>query len=55
MQYYYILPKRYAEQMLWGRFVNSEGGPGLNISANLHMEHLNRLLKGTVSHLHVFV
>eukprot|EP00731_Ephydatia_muelleri_P000852 Em0001g852a len=27
MQYYYILPQRYAEQMLWGRFVNSEGGP----------------------------
>ena len=51
MQYYYILPQRYAEQMLWGRFVNSEGGPVQNISADLHMEHLNRLLKGTVTHL----
>ena len=43
MQYYYILPKRYAEQMLWGRFINSEGGPGHNIPADLHMEHLNKL------------
>eukprot|EP00731_Ephydatia_muelleri_P020729 Em0013g456a len=51
MQYYYILPQQYAEQMLWGRFVNSEGGPGQNISTDLHMEHLNRLLKGTVTHL----
>ena len=51
MHYYYILPNRYAEQMLWGRFINSEGGSGHNIPADLHMEHLNRLLKGTVSHL----
>ena len=51
MQYYYILPKRYAEQMLWGCFINSEGGPGHNIPADLHMEHLNELLKGTICHL----
>lgn len=51
MLYYYILPPRYAEQMLWGRFVNTEGGPGRNIPADLHMEHMNRLLKGTVNHL----
>ena len=40
LQYHYILPQRYAEQMLWGHFINSEGGPGQ--SADLHMEHLNR-------------
>ena len=51
MQYYYILPKRYAEQMLWGRFINSEGGPGHNIPADLHMERLNKLLKDTICHL----
>eukprot|EP00731_Ephydatia_muelleri_P005645 Em0002g1821a len=51
MQYYYILPKRYAEQMLWSCFINSEGGPGHNIPADLHMEHLNKLLKGTICHL----
>ena len=37
--------------MLWGRFVNSRGGQGNNISADLHMEHLNRLLKEAISHL----
>ena len=51
MQYYYTLTPRCAEQMLWGRFVNSVGGPGHNISGDLHMEHLNRILKDTVSHL----
>ena len=33
------------------QFINSQGGPGHNIPAELHMDHLNRLLKGTVSHL----
>ena len=51
MQYYCILPKWYAEQMLWGRFINSEGGPGHNIPADLHMEHFNKLLKGIICHL----
>ena len=51
MQYYYILPKQYAEQMLWGHFINSEGGPGHNISADLYLEHLNKLLKDTICHL----
>ncbi|KAL5506330.1 hypothetical protein EMCRGX_G007948 [Ephydatia muelleri] len=40
-----------SEMMLWGRFINSEGGPGHNIPADLHMEHLNKLLKGTICHL----
>eukprot|EP00731_Ephydatia_muelleri_P034358 Em0056g17a len=51
MQYYYTLPPRYAEQMLWGRFINSEGGQGRNISADLHMEHLNHIVKDAVGHL----
>ena len=49
--YYYILPSRYAAQMLWGRFVNVHGKTGCNISADLHMEHLNRLCKDAISHL----
>ncbi|KAL5497630.1 hypothetical protein EMCRGX_G014138 [Ephydatia muelleri] len=51
MQYHYTLTPRCAEQMLWGRFISSESGPGGNISADLHMEHLNRILKETVNHL----
>ncbi|KAL5505216.1 hypothetical protein EMCRGX_G006617 [Ephydatia muelleri] len=31
--------------------VQDEGGPGHNIPADLHMEHLNKLLKGTICHL----
>ena len=51
IQYYFTLPPQYAEQMVWGHFVNSRGGQGTNVSADLHMEHLNRLLKDAISHL----
>ena len=51
MQYYYTLTPRLAEQMLWGRFINYEGKPGHNISADLHMEHLNRTCKDAINHL----
>ena len=50
-QYYYILPPRLAEQMIWGRFVNYEGKIGGNISADLHIEHLNRTCKEAIQHL----
>ncbi|KAL5467435.1 hypothetical protein EMCRGX_G031658 [Ephydatia muelleri] len=49
--YYYILPPRYAAQMLWGRFINTHGQEGCNVSADIHMEHLNRLCKESISHL----
>ncbi|KAL5502833.1 hypothetical protein EMCRGX_G009668 [Ephydatia muelleri] len=49
--YYYILPPRYAAQMLWGRFVNIHGKTGCKDSADLHMEHLNRLCRDAISHL----
>ena len=39
VQYYYLFPPRYAEQLLTARFVNSKGGAGNNIPADLHMEH----------------
>ena len=51
VQYYYTLSPRLAEQMLWGRFVNSEGKIAHNISCHLHMEHLNREIKGAINHL----
>ena len=50
-QYYYLLPPRYAEQLIWSRFVNTHGSCGRNISADLHMEHLNRVCKDAVAHL----
>ena len=50
-QYYYLLPPRLSEQLIWSRFVNTHGLPGRNIPADLYMEHLNRLCKDAVSHL----
>ena len=37
--------------MLWGRFINTHGKEGCNVSADLHMEHRNRLCKQSISHL----
>ena len=50
-QYYYTLPPQLAEKMLWGRFINTHGRIGKNISCDLHMEHLNRMCKIAVNHL----
>eukprot|EP00731_Ephydatia_muelleri_P026419 Em0018g519a len=32
-------------QLIWGRFVNTHGGKGLNIPCDLHNEHVNKLYK----------
>ncbi len=39
------------EITIWGRFVNTSGLPGRNISNNLHMEHLNRVIKTSIQNL----
>jgi len=43
-QYMYALSPQLAKQLIWGRFVNVHGVPGSNISLDLHMEHLNRIV-----------
>ena len=50
-QYYYYLPPRLAQQLLYSRFVNVHGREGCNIPCDLHMEHLNRTIKDTLQHL----
>ena len=50
-QHYYFFPPRLSQQLLWSRFVNTQGKKGHNIPADLHMEHLNRICKDAVSHL----
>ena len=40
-QHDYQLPPRLAQQLLFSRFVNVHGTSGLNIAADLYMEHLN--------------
>ena len=47
-----LLSDRLAKQLTWSRFVNTKGRGGCNISCDLHLEHLNRRLKGMISHLH---
>ena len=40
-----------AEQLIWGRFINTHDGLGRNIPADLQMEHLNPICKQAVAHL----
>ena len=47
----YALPPRLSAELLWSRFINVHGQPGKNIPADLHMEHLNRLVKEAIKHL----
>ena len=44
-QYNILLPPSIGEQLKWSRFINVHGLPGKNVSCDLHMEHLNRLVK----------
>lgn len=51
-QYHFLYSKRQAQQLLWGRFVNTHGLPARNIPCDLYMEHLNRVCKDAVNGLH---
>ena len=46
-----ILPHPVAYHLKWGRFINTHGGQGRNISCDLHNEHLNKLFKDIVHNL----
>ena len=50
-QYQYLLSPREKTQLLYSRFINTHGLPGKNISCDLYMEHLNRLLKDAIKAL----
>ena len=51
-QYFITLPPNFAEQLKWCRFINTHGDlPGHNISCDLHMEHLNRMVKMSINGL----
>ena len=50
-QYFYYLSLQLAQQLLYSRFVNVHGRVGCNIPCDLHMEHLNRIVKETMQHL----
>ena len=50
-QHSYALSPRLSAQLLWSRCVHLHGRQGKNIPADLHMEHLNRLVKDAVKNL----
>ena len=45
VQHDFTLSPRQAAELIWSRFVNIKGLKGTNIPNDLHMEHLNRLVK----------
>ena len=47
----FILSPRLSQQLKWSRFINTRGGKGHNIPCDLHMEHLNRVLKDGIKGL----
>lgn len=52
-QHQYRLSPRQSAELIWSRFINVHGIAGRNISNDLHMEHLNRILKGAIGNLGV--
>ena len=50
-QYHTTLPSNLAEQLKWSRFTNVHGLPGHNISCDLHIEHLSKLVKVSIEGL----
>lgn len=51
-QYHCLLSQRKAAQLKWSRFINTKGRRGKNIPCDLHLEHLNRRLKGLITAMH---
>ena len=47
----FILSPRLSQQLKWSHFINTRGGKGHNIPCDLHMEHLNRVLKDGIKGL----
>ena len=45
---YAVASPRLAHQMMWTQTVNTRGQKGHNVPIDLHIEHLNRALKGSI-------
>ena len=50
-QYHTTLPSNLAEQLKWSYFIHVHGLPGHNISCDLHMGHLNKLVMVSIEGL----
>lgn len=51
VQHDFSLSPRQAAELKWGRFINLRGLPGRNVPNDLHLEHLNRLVKTAIQNL----
>ena len=51
LQHDHLLSPRKAAQLKWSRCINTTGQVGANIPCDLHLEHLNRRLKGILRNL----
>ena len=47
-QHRFLFSERLSHQLQWSRFVNTQGKPGKNIPCDLHVEHMNRIVKNAV-------
>ena len=43
-----VLPERLKHQLMYSRFVNTRGRTGANIPIDLHVEHVNRIIKTAI-------
>ena len=50
-QIYALLSPRSAHQLIWNRFVKTKKGSGCNISLDLNLEFLNRVVKEAIKKL----
>lgn len=50
-QYHFTFSERMQKQLVWSRTVNIHGRTGENVPCDLHMEHLNRECKESISGL----
>ena len=50
-QHKYLLSPRQSKQLMYSRFINTQGIKGKNIPCDLHMEHLNRVCKDAIRDL----
>ena len=51
LQCHFLLSDRKSAQVKYSRFVNTQGKQGCNVPCDLHMEHLNRRLKGIIRNM----
>ena len=51
IQYHFMASERVSMQILTSRFINTKGRTGCNLPCDLHLEHLNRRLKGVLTRM----